>query len=148
MSLRDISLQPGSIASNATFREAARALRESGLPAIAVVDADERVVGLFSDVDLLRGLFPAYLDELRHTSFVPDDPESLVQRAHQVVNEPVTAHSRETTPLELDTSSTHAAERFLHGDEGALPVVDDDRFVGMLQRAEFSVAMLRRRIES
>lgn len=148
MSLREITLAPGSVRDTATFGEAAAALRESGLPAIAVVDADSHVVGLFTDVDLLRGLFPSYLGDLRHTSFIPDDADSFVQRAKEVVDEPVTTHVRPMNPLELDTSSTHAAERFLHCEEGALPVEDGDRFVGMLPRAEFAVAMLRRRLES
>ena len=148
MSLRDIELMPASVRATATFGEAAAALRESRLPAIAVVDAEERVVGLFTDVDLLRGLFPAYLGELRHTTFLPDDPGALTRRAHEAATEPVTRHSRPPLVLELETSSTHAAERFLHCEEGAIPVVEGGRFVGMLPRAEFAVAMLRRRTES
>ena len=148
MSLRDITLVPGSVAEAATFREAATALRESGLPAIAVVDAGRRVVGLFTDVDLLRGLFPAYLGDLRHTAFLPDDPDTLTRRAHEAAAEPVMQHSRRPLELELETSATHAAERFLHCEEGAIPVVEDGRFVGMLPRAEFALAMLRRRTET
>lgn len=148
MSLRDITLVPASVPETATFREAATALRESGLPAIAVLDADQRVVGLFTDVDLLRGLFPAYLGDLRHTAFLPDDPDTLTRRAHEATTEPVLQHSRRPLELELETSATHAAERFLHCEEGAIPVVEDGRFVGMLPRAEFALAMLRRRTET
>lgn len=148
MTLREITLAPGSVPASATFREAATTLRESRLPAIAVVDQDGRVVGLFTDVDLLRGLFPAYLGELRHTAFLPDDPYAMARRATEVAAEPVTGHARKPHELELDTSSAHAAERFLHCEEGALPVVDHGRFVGMLPRAEFALAMLRRRTES
>lgn len=145
MSLRDITLVPASVPESATFREAATALRESGLPAIAVLGADERVVGLFTDIDLLRGLFPAYLGELRHTAFLHGDPDTLTRRAFEAAAEPVAEHSRRPLELELDTSTTHAAERFLHCEEGAIPVVENDRFVGMLPRVEFAVAMLRRR---
>ena len=148
MTLREITLVSASVPSSATFREAATALRESGLPAIAVLGPDGRVVGLFTDIDLLRGLFPAYLGELRHTSFLPDDPDALTRRAHEVAAKPVMTHTRKPYELEVDTSTTHAAERFLHCEEGALPVVDDGRFVGMLPRAEFALAMLRRRTET
>ncbi|MGI9111203.1 MAG: CBS domain-containing protein [Gaiellaceae bacterium] len=148
MSLRDITLVPASVPESATFREAATALRESGLPAIAVVNADRRVVGLFTDVDLLRGLFPAYLKDLHHTAFLPDDPDMLTRRAHEAAAEPVAKHSRRPHELELETSATHAAERFLHCEEGAIPVVDEGRFVGMLPRTELALAMLRRRTES
>lgn len=145
MTLREITLVPASVPQSATFREAATVLRESGLPTIAVLAADGSVVGLFTDVDLLRGLFPTYLGELRHTAFLPDDPDALTRRAHEVASEPVTRHSRPPLMLELDTSATHAAERFLHCEEAAIPVVENGRFVGMLPRAEFAVAMLRRR---
>ena len=148
MSLRGITLVPASVPAAATFREAATALRESKLPAIAVLGADGRVVGLFTDVDLLRGLFPAYLGELRHTAFLLDDPEAMARRANEAAAEAVTAHCRKPQELELATSAAHAAERFLHCDEGALPVVDHGRFVGMLPRGEFAVAMLRRRTET
>jgi CBS domain-containing protein len=148
VTLRDITLVPASVPESATFREAASVLRESGLPAIAVTNREGRVVGLFTDIDLLRGLFPAYLGELRHTAFLPDDPDGLTRRAHEAAAEPVTEHSRRPLELDVETSATHAAERFLHCDEGALPVVEHGRFVGMLPRAEFAVAMLRRRTET
>jgi CBS domain-containing protein len=52
---------------------------------------------------------------------------------------------RKAVTIELEGSSMHAAERFVHCDEGALPVVDeDDRFVGMLSRTEFAHALLKR----
>jgi CBS domain-containing protein len=52
---------------------------------------------------------------------------------------------RRPITIELEGSSMHAAERFVHCDEGALPVVDDDdRFVGMLSRTEFAHALLKR----
>ena len=146
MSLRDITLVPASVPVTATFREAANVLRESGMPAIAVLGKGGKVEGLFTDVDLLRGLFPAYLAELKHTAFVPEDDDSLAQRALAAADEPVTEHMGKPQELEVETSTAHAAERFLHCEEGALPVVDEnDRFVGMLPRGEFALAMLRRR---
>jgi CBS domain-containing protein len=141
--LREIALVQASVPATASFGEAATALSESGLAAIAVLDG-ERVVGLFTDLDVLRGTFPAYLGDLRHTAFLSVDVETLSARAREVSSLPVTKFMREPHLLELDTSSTHAAERFLHCEEGAFPVVDHDRFVGMLPRAEFALAMIRR----
>lgn len=146
MTLRDITLVPASVPVTATFREAAEALRESGLAAIAVTGKNGKVEGLFTDVDLLRGLFPSYLSELKHTAFVPEDDATLEERALEAAEEPVTEHMGKPIDLEIETSTAHAAERFLHCEEGALPVVDEnDRFVGMLPRGEFALAMLRRR---
>lgn len=146
--LHDIELVPASVEVSATFDEAARALAESRLPALAVLDRG-RVVGLFTDEELLLGVSPKYLDELRHTAFLETELPSLREHAAAVRAEPVRKHMRKPITVELDSSSLHAAERFVHCDEGAIAVVDDDgRFVGMLSRAEFAYAMLRRLTES
>jgi CBS domain-containing protein len=146
--LRDIALVEVAVPETATFADAARTLSEHRLPAVAVVDDAGRVLGLFTDVDLLEGLFPPYLGELRHTAFLDDDPGALAARAAECRAEPVTKHMRtEIDRLEVETSLTHAAERFLHCAESALPVVDGHRFIGMLPRAEFAFAMLRRLTE-
>ena len=146
--LHDIELVPASVEVSATFDEAARALSESRLPALAVLDGN-RVVGLFTDEELLLGVSPKYLDELRHTAFLETELPSLREHAAAVRAEPVRKHMRKPITVELDSSSLHAAERFVHCDEGAIAVVDDDgRFVGMLSRAEFADAMLRRLTES
>lgn len=146
--LHEIELVQASVDVSATFDEAARTLSENRLPALAVLE-EGRVVGLFTDEDVLLGVSPKYLDELRHTAFLETELPSLREHAAAVRAEPVRRHMRKPITVELDSSSLHAAERFVHCDEGAIAVVDDDgRFVGMLSRAEFAYAMLRRLTES
>lgn len=146
--LHDIELVPASVDVSATFDEAARALSENRLPALAVLE-EGRVVGLFTDEEVLLGVSPKYLDELRHTAFLETELPSLREHAAAVRAEPVRKHMRKPITVELDSSSLHAAERFVHCDEGAIAVVGDDgRFVGMLSRAEFAYAMLRRLTDS
>lgn len=145
--LHGIELVQASVDADGTFDEAARVLADSRLPAIAVLE-DGKVVGLFTDEELLRGVSPRYLDELRHTAFLESEVP-LQEHAAAVRDEPVRKHMRKPIAVEVDTSSLHAAERFVHCEEGALAVVDqDDRFLGMLSRAEFAYAMLRRLTES
>ena len=145
--LHDIELVRASVDPEASFAEAAEALSRHRLPAIAVVDAG-RVVGLFTEEELLRGVFPEYLDELRHTAFLETELPELYERAQSVRQEPVRAHMRAPVTIERDAGSLHAAERFVHCDEGAIAVVDEDgTFAGMLARTEFAYAMLRRLTE-
>ena len=142
--LHGIPLVDACVAPTATFAEAARVLSERRLPALAVVE-DGRVVGVFTDEELLLGISPRYLDELRHTAFVETELPSLRDRATEVAGEPVREHMRKPTTIELEAGSLHAAERFVHCDESALPVVDDENnFVGMLSRTEFAHALLKR----
>ena len=141
--LPDIELVPASVPRSATFLEAAEALTRHSVPTIAVVDDEDGVVGLFGGEDLLRGLFPGYLADLRHTAFASDDPGVLAERARAVSSQPVEKHMRKPVTVDADASAIHVAERFLHCDFGALAVVEEERFVGMLSRADFCRAVLR-----
>jgi CBS domain-containing protein len=142
--LAQIELVPASVPQTATFLEAAEALVSHPVTTIAVLDSGEQVVGLFGDSDLLGGFFPGYLAELRHTAFAGDADTILGERTRAAAAEPVEKHMRPPVMLDEDASAIHVAERFLHCDFGALAVVRDERFVGMLGRAEFCRAVLRR----
>lgn len=140
--LPDIELVPAAVPRAATFLEAAEALTGHSVPTIAVVGDRDRVVGLFGGEDLLRGLFPGYIADLRHTAFASDDPGILSERARAVSSQPVEKHMRKPVTVDADASAIHVAERFLHCDFGALAVVEEERFVGMLSRADFCRAVL------
>ncbi|MBD0329861.1 MAG: CBS domain-containing protein [Thermoleophilia bacterium] len=140
--LREAKLTPASVRNTATFREAADALCEAGVSALAVLGEDERVLGLFTDDDLVAGLFPRYLKELRHTAFAEDMDDVLADRVARVSPEPVTRHMRAPVTVEVDASATHAAERFLHVPWGAIAVVERGRFVGMLTEVALARSLL------
>ncbi len=123
--------------------EARDVLFQSGLSAIAVVDDDRRVVGLFTEDDLLAALFPPYLRELRHTAFVRDDPSVLAAAADRAAAHRVERHMRKPVTVSTSSSATHAAEVFLHCEWGTLAVVEERRFVGMLSQLEFCRALVR-----
>jgi CBS domain-containing protein len=135
--LRHTKLVEASVPHTATFLEAARAFFGRGISAIAVVDAERRVVGLFTDDDLLRGLFPAYLGELHHTAFVREEPDALAARMEEARGKPVERFMREPIMVDIGASALHVAERFLHSPWGALAVVEDERFVGMVDEVDF-----------
>ncbi len=144
MELRHLPLSDASVPDTATFAEAVTSLFAAQAPAIAVVDGDRRVVGLLAERDVLCAVFPRYLAELRHTSFLPDDAPGLAERAERARDEPVSNYARAVEPLDGGESQTHAAERFLHTGEQALPVVEDGRFVGMLSMSALCHARLDR----
>lgn len=142
--LRDLPLVDASIGRTATFAEAVALLFEAHVPAIAVLDDDRRLAGVISEADVLRAVFPGYLAELRHTAFVEDDRVALDERARAVRDKPVAELARRVESLDVEESETHAAERFLHTGEQALPVVLGGRFVGMLSMAALCHARLGR----
>lgn len=144
MDLRDLPLVDASVRQTATFAEAGAQLFDAQVPALAILAEDGRLVGVLSEVDMLRAVFPGYLADLDHTAFVEDDPAALDERARAVRRRSVGEFTRTVEALDGDESETHAAARFLHTGEQALPVVDGDRFLGMLSIAALCHARLDR----
>lgn len=142
--LRESTLVPASVSRTATFLEAARELAAHEIAAVAVLDEERRVVGLFTHDDMLKGLFPGYLADLRHTAFLEQDVDALAAHLEKAARDPVTEHMRPPVTVELDAGAAHVAERFLHCEWGALAVVEAERFVGMVGESEFCRAILRR----
>jgi CBS domain-containing protein len=142
--LREMPLIAASVPEDAPFLEAARLLLGAHTSAIAVVDADQHVVGSFTDDDLLRGLFPRYLGELHHTAFLIDSADVLQASIQATASEPVSRYMRETETIDIDAAPAHVVERFLHTPWGALAVVDGDRFVGMVGQLEFTERLMAR----
>jgi CBS-domain-containing membrane protein len=141
--LRETRLVRASVLGTATFLEAARALFGTGISAIAVLDAEQCVTGLFTDDDLLRGLFPGYLGDLHHTAFLREQPDALAARLEEASADPVVRHMREPMTVEIEASAIHVAERFLHSPWGALAVVENERFVGMVDQVDFVETLMR-----
>lgn len=142
--LRDMHLPPVSVRVHEPVLAAGRLLVTEGISALAVVDEDQRVIGLFTDDDLLRGLFPHYLEELHHTAFLVDDVQALQASVKAAEVATVSRHMRDAVTVEIDAAAVHVVERFLHTPWGALAVVEEGRFVGMLGQLEFTDQLLRR----
>jgi CBS domain-containing protein len=142
--LRELQLLPVSVLRGAPFLEAVRALLAAETSAIAVLGDGDRVVGVFTDDDLLRGLFPRYLEELHHTAFLVEGGELLLAKLEAAAGEPVDRYMRDPVTVEMDSSVAHVVERFLHTPWGAVAVVEDGRFVGMVDELSFVRHLLKR----
>jgi CBS domain-containing protein len=142
--LREIRLIGASVRKDGTFLEAARTLLGSETSALAVVDEQQRVVGLFTDDDLLRGLFPRYLEELHHTAFLVEDGESLRGSLAKAAGDSVERHMRQPVTVEIDAGAAHVVERFLHTPWGAVAVVESGRFVGMVNQLDVTRYLVER----
>jgi CBS domain-containing protein len=141
--LREIRLRRVWVREDAGLLEGARLLLEAEVSAIAVLDQADRLVGLFTDDDLLRGLFPRYLEELHHTAFLVDG-DALQATAQAAAAEKVSRYMRDPVSVEIDTGAAHVVERFLHTPWGAIAVIEDDRFVGMVSQLDFTRRLLER----
>jgi CBS domain-containing protein len=131
-----------------TVEAAVRRLRDSGLPALAVVDERERFAGIFGEREFMRALFPGYLDQLKGTRFLRHSLDEALETRDACRGEPVAQHmNTEHVDVGPDYSDIQVAEIFLHHRVLVVPVVDDGRVAGLITRSDFFRAIADRFLE-
>jgi CBS domain-containing protein len=127
-----------------TVAEAARAVLESDLPALPVVEGT-RLRGIFGEREFMGALFPGYLKELKYAGFVPRSLESALEKRSECRDEPVSGYmNTEHIDVGTDFSDAQVAEIFLHHRVLLVPVVDEDGVVGVITRRDFFTALAER----
>jgi CBS domain-containing protein len=131
-----------------TVEAAVRRLRDSGLPALAVVDERERFAGIFGEREFMRALFPGYLDQLKGTRFLRHSLDEALEKRDACRGEPVAQHmNNEHVDVGRDYSDIQVAEIFLHHRVLVVPVVEDGRVAGLITRSDFFRAIADRFLE-
>jgi CBS domain-containing protein len=124
------------------FHEIAKVLAERHVSAVPVVDADDRVLGVVSEADLLHKV--EFADS-------PDEGASILERrAHRLARHKSTGHVAKdlmTTPAVtvMDGTTVVKAARLLESSGiKRMPVVNDlGRLVGIVSRADLLKVYLR-----
>jgi CBS domain-containing protein len=124
---------------------AIRRLLDCGLPALPVVDADERYVGIFGEREVMIALFPGYLGQLKHAGFVPRSIDDVLELREEARTEPVERHMHtEHVEVGPDFSDTQVGETFLHHRVLIVPIVDGHHVEGLITRRDFFRALAER----
>jgi CBS domain-containing protein len=117
---------------------AVEALLATDLPALPVLDARDRLAGIFGEREFLGAAFPGYLRELKHAGFVRRSLDEALEKRDECRTEPVGRHmNSEHIAVERDFSDLAVAEIFLHHRVLLVPVTDDGRLAGVITRADF-----------
>ena len=117
---------------------ATAALLDSDLPALPVLDARDRVVGIFGEREFLGAVFPGYLDILKYAGFVKRSLEDVLEKRGECRSEPVAKWvNTEHIDVDADVSDAQVAEIFLHHRVLIVPVSDGGRVVGVITRSDF-----------
>ena len=66
----DVIREVEALRSGASVEAAVRAVHDSGLPALPVVDDRGRYVGIFGEREFMSALFPGYVSQLRSAAFL------------------------------------------------------------------------------
>ena len=121
-----------------TVEQAVRALLETELPALPVVDERGRLHGIFGEREFLGAVFPGYLKELKHAGFVKRSLETALEKRSSCRSEEVRGYvNTEHIDVGTDFSDAEVAEIFLHHRVLLVPVTDSGKVVGVITRAEF-----------
>jgi CBS domain-containing protein len=121
-----------------TVGTAIQQVLHSGLPALPVVDANDRLVGIFGEREFMGALFPGYLKELKYAGFVPSPLDDAIEKRAGCRHEPVGDYMHtEHIDVGSDFSDAQLAETFLHHRVLIIPVVDSGQVKGVITRAEF-----------
>jgi CBS domain-containing protein len=121
-----------------TVGDGTRAVLDSGLPALPVVDDRNRLVGIFGEREFLGAVFPAYLKELKYAGFVKRSLEDALEKRRECRVEAVQAYmNTEHIDVGADFSDAQVAEIFLHHRVLVVPVTGGGRVVGVITRSDF-----------
>ena len=129
--------------------DAVRIVLDSELPALPVVDAHEKLVGIFGEREFMGAIFPGYVKELPYAGFVRRSIESVLEKRASCRAEPVRDHmNTEHIDVPPDFADVQVAETFLHHRVLIVPVIDSGRVVGVITRSDFFAALAERFLSS
>jgi len=126
--------------------EGVQRILDSGFAALPVVDADDRLVGIFGEREFIGAIFPGYLKELSYAGFVPKSLDRVLEKRAACRFEAVSKWmNAEHVDVSEDFSDAQVAETFLHHRVLLLPVIDGEkRVVGVITRGAFFRALVER----
>lgn len=117
---------------------AVRALLDTDLPALPVVDDRGRLRGIFGEREFFVALFPGYLSQMSSAGFVPKSLERTLEKRAACSAERVEKYmNTEHVDLGPEFSDTGVAETFLHHRVLIVPIVDGGQVVGVITREAF-----------
>jgi CBS domain-containing protein len=127
------------------LRECVNAIMDAGVPALPVVDAEGRLIGIFGEREFISALFPGYVGELSSAAFVRRAIDDALERRAGCLDQEVSQHvNREHVDVGPDHSDVQLAEIFLHHRVLIVPVADARRVLGIVARSDFFAALVAR----
>ena len=130
-------------------QHAVRTVLDSGLPALPVVAADNRLKGIFGEREFMTALFPGYVGQLSHAGFIKFGLDDAIERRIACRDEAVGKHTNtEHVDVGEDFSDVQIAEIFLHHRVLIIPVVEQRRVTGVITRADFFRRIAERFLEA
>ncbi len=121
-----------------------RLVRED-LPALPVINAKGRFIGLFGEREFMRAVFPAYVDTLATARMVRRSVDDTIERRVRCGDEPVGDYvTKDPILVEDDYSDTELAETFLHHRVLVVPIATKGSVHAVVTRHDFFRELAKR----
>jgi len=144
MKVKEI-MEPSVISLNidSTYEEVARVLYTNGISGAPVVDGTGKVVGVVSEEDLFRIIYPFYKSYYDHPEMYADY-EAREKKMQEIKNHKVEIFmSKNVVGVYPDTPILQAGAVMLARDIMRLPVIKDGQLVGIINRKAIYHAVLK-----
>lgn len=130
LTVRDImTLRPRTARPDELLRDAAYEMVRAGESGLPVVDADNMLVGMLSERELLRHL----LNSVAHLGGAAHRPETVAEQSRRTVRDVMT---RQVLAVPPDQPLAEVASLMVNKDVDRVPVVREGRLVGFLTRGD------------
>ena len=130
----------------ATYEEAAALLHQNRLSGMPVVDRNGKIVGVISEKDLFRALFPLYEDFLENPEAYADQ-ERQEDEIENIRRQPVEKFmTRNVVTIDADARILHAGGLMLAHNIHRLPVMDRGKLVGIIAREDIYGTILKKHL--
>lgn len=134
-----------SIPKDATYEQVFKLLNDNNISGAPVVD-DGRIVGIVSEKDLFRVLFPYYTSYYNNPELYVDY-EERENKIEEIKNHKVEIFmSRDFVHIHPDDPVLRAGALMLAKHVSRLPVVENGKLVGMIWRRDIYKTILQRKL--
>ncbi|MBI3115438.1 MAG: CBS domain-containing protein [Candidatus Kerfeldbacteria bacterium] len=119
-----------------TIRDAARLLVEKGVTGAPVVDERKRVIGIVSEKDLFRALYPSE-EEFMESPEIWADDQAIADHFHEAADRLVEeVMMKDVIAVTPDTSVTRVGAIMLARNIHRLPVMEGGKLKGIVSRRD------------
>ena len=130
-----------------TYEEAARLMHKHKFSGLPVVDNAGNLAGMLSEKDLFRAIYPDYGNYMAESE-IHHDLEASEDKIQEVRTQPVEKFmTRKVITIRPDSPVLAAGGLMLAKHIHRLPVVDNDKVVGIVSREDIYRAILKKRLK-
>lgn len=147
MRVRDVMIVPVVTASPETTYEAvAKLLREHRVSGVPIVQKNGALVGIVSEKDLFRALFPLYEEFLMNPEIYANQ-EQQEDEVEMIRERPIKEYmSHNVITIDADARVLHAGGLMLAHNIHRLPVMDGGKLVGIVTREDIYGTILKKHL--